>query len=145
MIRIHNAEFPIKRWSRQALVQRNITNKPNGLWYDVDGDWKRWCLQTDNLQWICRYNYAIDVSKANILKLSSTKEMLDFTEEYADKAKYMIFVDWARVAKNYEGIEISPFNWDLHLEPKTFWYYGWDCASGCLWNLKNIKLTLINE
>jgi len=37
------------------------------------------------------------------------------------------------VSKEYDGIEIAPYQWDARLS--LIWYYGWDVASGCIWNL----------
>jgi hypothetical protein len=43
-----------------------------------------------------------------------------------------IYIDWLRVAQKSAGIIIAPYIWErrLHLP----WYYGWDCASGCVWD-----------
>ena len=48
-------------------------------------------------------------------------------------------IDWAEVASKYDGIIISPYQWSLRLDMEMMWYYGWDCASGCIWNISAIK------
>ena len=52
-------------------------------------------------------------------------------------------IDWKKVASKYDGIEIVPY------QPKArmnlLWYYGWDIASGCIWNLGNTSLNLISK
>lgn len=47
--------------------------------------------------------------------------------------------DWIDVASRYSGIEIAPYQWKRRIHPSTFWYYTWDCASGCIWDLSAIK------
>ena len=32
---------------------------------------------------------------------------------------------------------ITPYQWELRFE--LDWYYGWDVASGCVWNLSVIE------
>jgi len=51
-------------------------------------------------------------------------------------------IDWEAVAKRYTGIEIEPYNWERrnsgpnnNYSMSMLWYYGWDCASGCVWEL----------
>ena len=41
--------------------------------------------------------------------------------------------DWARVGEAYPGIIIAPYIWSRRLDG-PMWYYGWDCASGCVWD-----------
>lgn len=54
-------------------------------------------------------------------------------------------VDWARVAKQWDGIIIAPYIYSRRFDG-PFWYYGVDCASGCIWNLDAIDtFELIEE
>lgn len=46
---------------------------------------------------------------------------------------------WPKVAKEYQGIIISPYQWERRDFFGTFWYSGWDCASGCIWDKEAIK------
>ena len=48
-------------------------------------------------------------------------------------------IDWNRVAKKYQGIIITPYIWERRLTTTCTWYYGWDVASGCIWDNKAIK------
>lgn len=52
-------------------------------------------------------------------------------------------IDWSAVAAQYGGILIAPYQWKRRLE--LTWYYGWDCASGCAWDLSLIELEPILE
>jgi len=50
-------------------------------------------------------------------------------------------INWPAVAEKYDGIIIAPYIWQRRLSdnPDHFWYYGWDCASGCIWNTEVIE------
>lgn len=52
-------------------------------------------------------------------------------------------IDWIYVYGLYDGIVINPW---LESKKNIYnWYSGWECASGCIWNLKVIdKLELVN-
>lgn len=57
-------------------------------------------------------------------------------------------LDWLKVKQKYQGIIIAPYQWKCRMAQETKWYYGWDCASGCIWDLDCIdefKLIEINE
>ena len=59
----------------------------------------------------------------------------------ASRVKYP---DWKLIAQEFDGIEIAPYQWEIRMDYNFFWYYGWDCASGCLWRPKNLTLELKN-
>lgn len=42
-----------------------------------------------------------------------------------------------RVRQDYAGIEISPYQYECRFE--LTWYYGWDVASGCVWDKEAIR------
>lgn len=53
-------------------------------------------------------------------------------------------IDWCKVSRNFAGIIIAPYLWERRMNDNrsnwhTNWYYGWNCASGCIWNLRCIK------
>lgn len=125
-------------------------DKPNGLWVSVEGpdDWLHWCEDNE-----FRINYYINTTEIilkedhNILILIGEGDILNFTQQYGCKpywAKYGTAVEykgyaikWAEVASKYNGIIIAPYVWSCRLDVR--WYYGWDCASGCIWNKDAIK------
>lgn len=139
--RIHNSETPIKRLKKRFVEQTNISNKPEGFWYGINFSWFEFCRKSELGGWIGNFNYLVDTSQANILKLYSEAKMLEFTERYNDgHGIFTTFIDWVEVSKYYDGIEISKYFPHLANDSRTNWFHGWDCASGCIWNLKNVYI-----
>jgi hypothetical protein len=127
-------------------------SKPHGLWISVKGDddWPWWCRAEDfaveSLHVCHRVTLRPD---ANILWLRSAEDIDAFTERYSKpwhfpgkpEAVYDLStgIDWTTVATDYDGLIIAPYIWSRRLScPASNWYYGWDCASGCIWNLSAI-------
>lgn len=128
--------------------------KPNGLWFSVEDEeddqtWKTWCeaeeFCPENL--VCCHEITFKTS-AKILYLKSFDEILDFTKKYnathlfpfskvMDESSFTI--DWEVISQEYDGIIIAPYCWNARLDHNTSWYYTWDCASGCIWNLNQIE------
>lgn len=130
--------------------------KPYGLWVSVDGpdDWPSWC-ESENFRDINeQYHYSVELkSKNNVLVLPTAEDIKAFSKQYQleripgyDGYVPRMYLDWPRVAKDYQGIIIAPYQWGLRLDDEVSWYYGWDCASGCIWNNEAIeKIALIRE
>jgi hypothetical protein len=78
--------------------------------------------------------FKIDIDVDKILKITNSEELLAFNKNYGVKTQFYNVIDWVKVASEYGGIEISPYNYKLRMEREVFWYYGWDVASGCIWN-----------
>lgn len=138
--RIHNSELPIKRWNRKPVIQTNIIDRPVGLWYSIDNSWKNFCLDSGNNQWIGRYNYKVNLLNANVLKLLSVGGVRRFGEIYGERGRFNTFIHWGRVAMDFDGIEIQDYKADWFNTVETNWIFTWDCASGCIWNLKDVKI-----
>lgn len=143
MKRTHNTELPIKRWNRNPVFQTNVSDRPRGFWYSINEDWKRFCLESNNMQWIGSYNYQIDISRANILQLLSINGVKRFAEKYGEKSSYVFWIDWSKVARDFDGIELQNFHNSISDDIATSWAYYWDCSSGCIWNLRNVRIKLI--
>lgn len=113
--------------------------KPVGLWVSVDDAWHVAALDMfgdDELQHASLVTLASD---AHVLRLKTVREIDSFTEQYAIIADERFdflsrTIDWRRVAAEYQGIIIAPYQFERRLTQHTFWYYGWDCASGCIWD-----------
>lgn len=117
--------------------------KPRGLWLSDDSEhgWKQWCESEDwNLGGFEYRTPFVITTGANVLTLRNMSNLLSFDDEYGAEAGYGIRgIDWARVAADYDGILITPYIWEARLDGAVSWYYGWDCASGCFWNLSAIE------
>jgi len=118
-------QVPIEKQSQGA--------KPRGLWYGVGPSWIDW-VRSEMPDWEVDNIFKIDVNQDMMLTITNSEELLAFNKKYGIKTEYYNIIDWAKVASDYGGIEISPYNYKLRMEREVFWYYGWDVASGCVWN-----------
>lgn len=120
--------------------------KPNGLWYSVDDDWERWCAAGMPAWLHDKYRYAVDLGDSDILMITTPEMFQAFHAIYTTPGRSgESTIDWPRLARAYDGIEIAPYFWQFRLGFDTWWYYSWDCASGCVWNVAHVKLTLIER
>lgn len=117
----------------------SIIGKPSGLWYGFGTSWLDWC----NLEmpgWVCDYYYEIVLDQSKILTISSIEQFDQFEREFLSLSEItdnrfalrLGKINWVKVSKLYSGIEIVPYLYERRLE--SMWYYGWDCASGCVWH-----------
>jgi hypothetical protein len=135
---VHYSAQPIS-CVRSVEQSSKLDMKPRGLWVSDDAcedNWRTWC-ETENFS-LGNLVYAHDVmlaESANILRLSGALDIDAFHDEWSRIAfsDYRT-IDWSAVARKYDGIIISPYIWNRRLDGRVHWYYGWDCASGCIWN-----------
>jgi len=126
--------------------EQTLTCKPHGFWLSDDESnmsWEDWCT-TENFRSIERaFKYDVHLTMdANILYIRNKFDLELFNKEYTtehshlDRNSYLSKYekDWILVAQKYDGIVISPYMWDYRYSGDFSWYYGWDCASGCIWN-----------
>jgi hypothetical protein len=52
-------------------------------------------------------------------------------------------IDWGKVASQYSGIEICPYQGGLRMDNRTRWYYTWDIASGCVWDPAGVQIQFV--
>ena len=139
---------PIDLDCGKDYVQR-CSDKPDGLWVSVGRDWARWCEEERfrSRGGGLKVRHKVRLGKRDsILLLQSTADIVSFTNKYREVLykterdnPYCWGIEWSSVAENYDGIVISPYNWHCRNNSHTWWYYGWDCASGCIWNLSAIE------
>jgi hypothetical protein len=134
---LHHSVSPLLRIeNREQCTQPQ--HKPQGIWVSVEGvdDWKTWCLAQrwglDRLEHTAEIHLRQD---ARILRLTSAQEIDSFTADYGS-INSIDGIHWQRVADQYQGIIIAPYVWSRQFYP--LWYYGWDCASGCIWDAQAI-------
>ncbi len=116
-------------------------DKPIGLWVSVDGEdyWKSWCESEDFNTHRLSMPHRVELSPtANILHLKSPYEIRGFSAKYRHPSKHSFdlrAIEWSKVARDYQGIIIAPYQLECHYSDDIFWYCRWDCASGCIWNV----------
>jgi hypothetical protein len=143
--------------------------KPNGFWFDVNGSWKRWCdaaqFRPENLRYrhtviildasrilLLRNANEIDIFTRehghnlsnNIRPLQNSEDLHEFEHEYGSDLfgnilnGFSNYIMWEDVAQKYKGIIIYPYS---RARSQTYlWYYGWNCAGGCIWDTSVIRL-----
>jgi hypothetical protein len=147
LIHYCNKEFELKPLKYDQCAQLYFS-KPTGLWISVEGDddWKEWCeaenFQIENLE----VSYEVILKEdANILHLKTVEEIFEFSKRFPlrtrdwDRDYDTYQLEWEKIAKKYQGIIIAPYQWKCRLALESSWYYGWDCASGCIWDIDCIS------
>jgi hypothetical protein len=139
-----------KQVSRLSSFSQKADFKPKGLWYACGDEWIQWAINENYGfgDWV----YLVHIDMAKMLKLKNAAEVRGFSAEFEvprnslSKSEYYHFnIDWPKVAARYSGIEICPYVSSLRLEPEVAWYYGWDVASGCVWDPSALKLELVGH
>lgn len=124
---------------------QRIDIKPSGLWVtnDNENNWKEWCIAEQFRLERLKYRTEYEISKnANLLILDTNIQFDMFNIKFS-KTKYGFnIIDWNEVARNWDGILIPNYFFQRRLDLDCSWYYGWDCASGCIWNTKVLRKVL---
>tara|TARA_Y100001970_G_scaffold2942_1_gene3464 strand:- start:1204 stop:1773 length:570 start_codon:yes stop_codon:yes gene_type:complete len=134
---------------------QKIGNKPDGLWYECqDGSaetWEEFCNTGfgDDQYYEKKYDgqYNVILNDYEILFIPDEYHFEKFYKMYSvphpadpdGKKGYDKQIDWPRVASDYAGIEICPYLSSKRNDDDSFWYYGWDVASGCVWDPSGVK------
>lgn len=66
-------------------------------------------------------------------------------KEHLFNRKYVYKIKWHELKNQFDGIFITPYQLPCRYNNDTFWYYGWDCSSGCIWNIDIIDKLEINN
>jgi hypothetical protein len=128
----------------KTVDEQDDPMKPKGLWYAIGMEWMDWCDLEGENDWLYnRYVHKITTDPQHILMIRSKKDFWMLKEKYKHSTPSYCGsyyeISWKRIAKDYAGIEISPYQWKYRLDVNFDWYYSWDVASGCIWNEKAIK------
>ena len=156
----HYAREAGKVFSADRMRDDNY-HKPGGLWLSDDAacGWRAFVLERlhdgtpgwENAGEGLRYSYGFEIVQLDqVLRLETSDELRGFLSEYGeatvrecvvnDKPGCGLHIEWGRVKAAYKGILITPFHQNLpRTDPDFHWYKGWDCASGCFWNLTCLK------
>lgn len=121
-------------WLDRRTYRRSGPGKPFGFWLSDDSDlgWAQWWRDNswdDELGFI---RHVVELAPdANILTLTTADEV-----RALHPASKGFSVDWSDIVASYDGIAITPYQWACRLP--VDWYYCWDVASACIWNLDAI-------
>lgn len=153
MILSHFSEKPFQFDSKRTYEQVQLgvntsinppnsnSMKPRGLWLSDESDygWKKWCESEEFRIHALEHEAAFKVDVSDVLVLNTDKKIKQFKKEYSipihPNISFVTVCSWYNLPHLYKGIVITPYSWRLRLEPGYLWYYGWDCASGCIWDL----------
>jgi len=135
-------EFEVRPKNREPWDDGPHFMKPTGLWVSVDGedDWPSWCI-SERYNGLEKYAHEVTLKEdANVLVIEDGKGIESFTEQFGYQPySGSTFVSWPSVVTKWDGVIIAPYQWDYRLRDGFFWYYGWDCASGCIWAPRAIE------
>lgn len=110
--------------------------KPCGLWVSVDGpdDWAAWCAEQFR-DTAAQHRHIVTLAEGHdVLVIDTARGLVQFSEAYG-KTHWLggdACIDWAAVAKRHQGVIVAPYQRSARYD--LMWYYGWDCASGCIWD-----------
>jgi hypothetical protein len=139
---IHHAAGPVSLDRSRRYEQDHRVGpfgKPSGLWVSVSGDdgWAAWCSdQNYRLDQLSTAHRVTLRARADVRFISDVSALDAFDSEFRGGTNGS-GIDWATVASCHDGMIIAPYQWGRRSQ--LDWYYGWDCASGCIWNLDAIE------
>lgn len=133
------ANKPIKRINFTNLRPSQVGLKPHGLWYALGSAWVDFTAR-NMPKWKGDYLYRLEINPERILILDTAEKMKKFTQKYGKREYGILMIEWPRVQKDYDGIQIADENGEhLQYEPGFDWYYTWDVPSGCIWRASGIQ------
>lgn len=144
----HYSKKPLARVeSRDPSEEGCGYAKPAGFWVSVDDDfgWPQWCKGEEYCDDL-GIRHHIALAEPQRLLWICTEDDLDlFDETFGEDTRYRSReIIWPLVADQFAGVVITPYQWSRRLE--IGWYYGWDCASGIIWDASVIgKITVLGE
>ena len=112
--------------------------KPQGLWYGCGDAWVEW-VRSEMPDWLEESSYLYEVkTDGKVLKISDDAGFEELEAGFGIQSPFGRLIDWELIQKEgYGGIEICPYNWQRRMSSN--WYYGWDVASGCIWDSSSIQ------
>lgn len=134
--------------------EMRMFRKPQGLWYGINDSWIDWCA-SEEMGWVHDHIHEVILDESKILKITNLREFNAFEKEYGgldpllarlerdfpgqmmNYRRGMESIAFDKVAEKYSGLEITPYLYEKRLI--SMWYYGWDCASGCVWDASAVR------
>jgi hypothetical protein len=139
--------FDPTRTYRQDPSAKDQVFKPRGLWLSVEPDddpdertWRTWCVAEDfHLEALVHRTEITLALGADILWLRTAADIRRFDQTYRRRLWDAVdAIDWPTVVTQTQGLIIAPYQWSVRLD--LLWYYGWDCASGCIWDAGAVRI-----
>lgn len=147
MILSHFTETPAFTLDPKREYRIELDNwKPAGIWLSDEVSnlgWRKWCSDEGFRQLQLKYEHTILCDAREWVVINNEDQFCAFHDEFqrpleiGDKFSAIQLIDWARVKKRYKGILITPYQWEFRLT--HMWYYGWDCASACVWDCSTLR------
>ena len=134
--RVFHSPEPFTKFRPVAQGSPMLFGKPNGLWYSCGSAWQDW-VEGEMPGRAGGYAYQIEIRPSKMLLIKNAGDFLAFEQKYLVTVGSGLGVDWKRVARDYSGIEICPYQSKFRME--SDWYYPWDVASGCIWGAAAIS------
>lgn len=124
--------------------------KPVGFWLSIDGDWERWDRE-EGMGWTDGGSIEFDVDIDKCLLIDTVDALDLFHEEYIKPNTQPLDIgrdnfyrpNWTPLTEQHAGIIIAPYQWGrrlMHPGSVSDWYYGWDVASACIWDLSVVRV-----
>lgn len=107
--------------------------------YYVNEDWFLYDIRIDEKTFV---HLGGKKGLDKIIQIRNYGEMADFYEKYKypTKPEDSERIDWKKVYMEYGGIELDVTHHEKYLDlDRIRWWFGWDVASGCIWNGEIIK------
>ena len=129
-----------------STPEQELTHKPRGIWFAIKDSWVDW-LSHEMPKWKGDYLYSVDVDVSKCLTIKDEYDMVTFIGKYGKTRQGWNIrsesewedanIDWRLVSKDYSGIIIPKYMGEFR--HNMLWYYSWDVASGCIWDVSAIK------
>ena len=120
---------------RREYAEQSVDSKPQGVWWGVGASWMEWC-EGEEFD-VGGAVYSLEVREDRLVTINDADALDAFHARFAAAAwtgdRRLRAIDWAKVAEQWDGIEITPYLWERRFDKHAVWYYGWDCASGVTW------------
>lgn len=132
------------KWDYSDSKKRGSRMKPGGLWLSDESDygWKQWCESAEFRLDYFAYKTDFEIDLKDVVVLDTDEKFIKFNEEFSHPYiagfRDIKRIEWRSISDRYKGVVISPYRWSLRLELGMSWYYGWDCASACIWDLSAV-------
>jgi len=123
---------------------RMLTDKPTGLWLSVPGhkDWPTYC-RSEGIGGPAPHRHLVTLADdASLLRLTTLEDVMGLGARFpgpdAFGDGFVFAIDWQRIAEQWDGILITPYQGGARFNPLSAWYYSWDCACACIWDARAI-------